>query len=453
MKNTLMIEGGHPLKGTIQVQGSKNEALQILSAVLLYPGKTSVSNIPNILDVKELIKILEILGVVVENIGLEDTFIFDASNVNPENMKRPEFQQSCSKLRGSLMLAGAMLGRFGYAYMPTPGGDKIGIRPVTSHLKAFKDLGAIISEVDNQYKIELSRTKFFPEKIQLSEASVTGTANIILASVFYYYHHYHEQPRSFRIYNAACEPYVQNLCRLLQKYGAVIHGIGSNLLEIQPRYYGTTSTAELVEYSIYPDMIELGSLISLATVCGDGVSIECDNPLDVLGQTACTVFEKLGVRYEATKDGMFLPKHSDIEIRKPTTSGRSTRLVYDQIWPGLSPDHISTLITLAIFAKGTVIFEQRMFESRLNFTRTLMDMGAEIISAHDNKVMVVGNNRGTLRGITMSSPDIRAGMALLIAALAAQGKSTIHNASQIHRGYENIVTRLQKLGACIKEQD
>lgn len=439
--DTLIIQGGKLLSGKIKPQGAKNEALQILSAVLLYPGKTLVNNIPDIADVNKLIDILEYLGVTIEKVGPGE-IIFDATSVDADKMDTAKFHELSSSLRGSLMVAGAMLGRFGRAFIPTPGGDKIGIRPITTHLRGFKSLGAY--EVGSQNYV-MSKDFDRPKRIQLREASVTGTANILLASIFLPNSH------PFQIYNAACEPYVQQLCSLLEKYGAKISGVGSNLITIDPSKVNTS--AGLVEHTIQPDMIEIGSLIVLAAVCGDGILIEGENLLGVLGETAQVVFEKLGTRWEERPDGLYIPRHSSYAIQAPSVKGK-IRAIYDQVWPGLSPDHISHLIVLAVFAKGSVVFEQRMFDERLHFTRTLRDMGATINPSTNKQVLVVGNNRQIkLVGVEMSSPDIRAGMTLLIAALAAEGQSVIQNAHQIHRGYEKIVDRLKNLDADISYGD
>jgi len=451
MINTLVINGGKPLNGTIKVQGAKNEALQILAAVLLFPGKTLVNNIPDILDIQELINILSILGVCIEK-QKKDSYLFDATNVNPEQMKTSEFREASSKLRGSIMVAGAMIGRFSVAYMPTPGGDRIGIRPVSTHLKAFRDLGAVLSEKDGVYKISLYQSSLVADQvITLSEASVTGTANLLLASVFYRKNN--RIPR-FKIFNAACEPYIQKLCELLNSYGAKISGGGSNLLSVEPVDFEKINASQTQKHTMSPDMIELGSLICLSTVSGTGVLIECPKPIETLGATADRVFRKLGVNYEEREDSLWIPHHPVFEIQKPTAPGKTVRVVYDQIWPGLSPDHISTVIALTVHSKGTLVVEQRMFEERLNFVSTLRSMGAEIVSATNKMVTVIGNSKQTkLRGLGMSSPDIRAGMALLISALVAEGTSLISNASQIHRGYEDIVERLRGLGADIEEKN
>jgi UDP-N-acetylglucosamine 1-carboxyvinyltransferase len=448
MKNTLIIHGGKPLRGTITLQGAKNEALQILSAVLLYPGKTKVENVPDILDVRELMEILKLLGVAIEEDWKNSSHVFDASNVDPDQMKTPEFRELSSRLRGSLMVAGAMLGRFGVAYMPTPGGDKIGIRPVTTHLKAFSDIGAVIDQEGDYYEITLKTVVPKSSRITLREASVTGTANILLASCL----SFGEEARPFEIYNAACEPYIQKLCQLLSLYGAHISGIGSNLLRIEPRKVRSDKTR--IGHKISPDMLELGNFITLAAVCGNGINIGCENPKSVLGEIAGHVFQRLGVQCYFHDSYCFVPYHESFEIQRPTTPGKTVRSIYDNVWPGLSPDHISSMVALAVHAKGTLVVEQRMFDERLLFVSTLRSMGAEIVSATNKMVTVVGNNKQTkLRGLEMSSPDIRAGMALLIAALAAEGKSIIHNVSQIHRGYENIVERLRDLGAEIEERD
>lgn len=451
MKNTLRITGGKLLQGTIDVQGAKNEALQIIPSTILYQGEVLIDNIPDILDIRELINILIILGAKVERKNT-NCYLFDATNVDPSKMQTPEFREASSKLRGSLMVAGAMLARFGVAYMPTPGGDKIGIRSISPHVKAFQDLGAVSSIEDGVYKIVLGSTTLLEEEtIQLSEASVTGTANVLLASVFY--RKGFVIPR-FEIFNAACEPYVQKLCQLLISFGAKIEGVGSNLLRIRPVCFDDLNTSEKKDHVMSPDMIELGSFISLAVVCGIGINIQCPNAKDVLGKTADRVFQKLGVLYQQRGDSLWVPHHSVYEIQKPSTPGKTVRRIYDDKWPGLSPDHISSLVTLAVFADGPLEIEQRMFEQRLNFTDPLKSMGAELTKATDKLVLVYGNGRKQkLRSMDISSPDIRAGMALLIAALSAEGVSVIHNASQIHRGYENIVERLRGLGAEIEELD
>lgn len=451
MKNTLRITGGKPLQGTIDVQGAKNEALQIIPSTILYQGEVLIDNIPDILDIRELINILTILGAKVERKNI-NCYLFDTTNVNPAKMQTPEFREASSKLRGSLMVAGAMLARFGIAYMPTPGGDKIGIRSVSPHLKAFRDLGAVFSVEDGAYKIVLGNIILSEgQRIQLAEASVTGTANLLLASVFY--RKGFTIPR-FEIFNAACEPYVQKLCQLLISFGAQIEGVGSNLLRITPVCFDYLDVSNVKEHTMSPDMIELGSFISLAVVCGIGINIECPDAKNVLGDTADRVFQKLGVAYQQRGDSLWVPHHSVYEIQKPSTPGKTMRLIYDQIWPGLSPDHMSSLITLTTYAKGSVVFEERMYENRLHWVNTLQNMGAEIVTPTDKMAIVAGSARTwKFRPIEMSSPDIRAGMALLIAALSAEGVSVIHNASQIHRGYENIVERLRGLGAQIEELD
>jgi UDP-N-acetylglucosamine 1-carboxyvinyltransferase len=333
------------------------------------------------------------------------------------------------------MVSGAMLGRFGLGYMSVPGGDKIGVRPVTVHTKAFVDLGAKYDACSG--KIELS--EIGSKRITLREASVTGTANIILAAVLN-----KGAAHKVEIYNAACEPYIQNLCSMLNGMGAKISGAGTNLLIIEgvDSLFGT-------EYTLAPDMIEIGSFVCLAAACGDGVLIEDAKGSD-LGEIAMYIFKKLGVAIEEKDEGLYIPPHKEIEIKRPTTRSKSVRIVYDDRWPGLSPDHVSSMIAMAVHAKGMVTFRQRMFDRRLLFCDVLNSMGADIIMSHHQEVTVVGNNRKRkLQGVQMSSPDIRAGMALVIAALSAEGESVIKNAGQIHRGYERIVERLSGLGADI----
>lgn len=439
--DTLIVNGGKILSGRIKPQGAKNEVLQTLAAVLLYPGKTHIKNIPDIADVQKLIEILAFLGVVIERFD-DGSAMFDAEKVGSEKMNTEKYRELASQLRGSLMVAGAMIGRFGKAFIPTPGGDKIGIRPITTHLHAFRAIG-VQEEGDQTYRLDTNFSR--PDRIQLREASVTGTANILLAAVFT------QKGKPLEIYNTACEPYVQQLCSLLKKFGARIEGVGSNLLTIHPSEVDVKE--KTVEHMTQPDMIEIGSLIVLAVVCGRGVTIEGQGLINVIGETACTVFGKLGVKWEERSDGLYIPHHDHYSIQNPTIQSK-TRLVYDQTWPGLSPDHISHLIVLSVFAKGSVIFEQRMFNERLHFTSDLRDMGARVHQSTNKEVTVIGNNRElSLVGVNMSSPDIRAGVALLIAALAAEGTSAIKNAHQIHRGYENIVERLKALGADISYAD
>ena len=437
LKDTLKIVGGKKLKGEIRPQGAKNEAFQVIAATLLTSEDVLMKNIPDILDIRNLFKILEILGVSIKKEG-EGTFRFNSSKIDLQKMQTKEFSDNFSKLRGSLMISGAMLGRFGVGFLQDPGGDKIGVRPVTTHLRGFVDIGATFETGEGFQKIKLEKVN--SKKITLREASVTGTANVILASVLQ-----KENPHILEIYNAACEPYVEQLCKMLNKMGAEISGVGTNLLIIK-----SAEKLSGTEHELLPDMIEIGSLISLAVVCGEGILIK-NAKLSHLGDIATVIFGKLGVKMEEGDEGIFIPAHPEFMIQEPSARGKSIRVVYDDKWPGLSPDHLSSLIVMSVFAKGSVTFRQRMFDRRLLFCDVLNQMGAEIVMSHHQEVTVIGNNRkNTLTGIKMASPDIRAGMALLIAALSAKGESVIQNAQQIHRGYEKVVERLSALGADIE---
>lgn len=434
LKDSLKIVGGKKLKGKIRPQGAKNEAFQVIAGALLTSEKVTIKNIPDILDIRNLFDILKIIGVKIENFSPGE-YIFDSSGIDVSKMQTKEFSNSFSKLRGSLMVAGAMLGRFGLGYLQEPGGDKIGVRPVTTHLRGFVDIGATFQKEVDLQKIEFK--KINSKRITLREASVTGTANVILASVLQ-----KESPHELEIFNSACEPYIEQLCKMLNKMGANISGAGTNLLKIK-----SVEKLSGTEHELLPDMIEIGSLISLAVVCGDGILIE-GAKLSYLGDIANIIFQKLGVKIEEREDGLFIPEHKEFSIQTPSARGKSIRVIYDDKWPGLSPDHISSLIVMSVFAKGSVTFRQRMFDRRLLFCDVLNQMGAEIVMSHHQEVTVIGNNRkNDLIGLNMASPDIRAGMALLIAALSAKGESVINNASQIHRGYEKIVERLSALGA------
>lgn len=437
-KDTLKIKGGKLLKGSIKPQGAKNEAFQVLAATLLTAEDVIINDLPEILDVQNMVSLFEMLGVKVEDLG-NGSWKFNAKDIDPKVMKGPSFQEKFSHLRGSLTIAGAMLARFGVGYIPEPGGDKIGVRPVTVHTRGFVDLGAEIKKGTS----EITLGQVYTKRITLREASVTGTANIILASVLKKNGKDHE----LEIYNAACEPYLQQLCSMLNSMGANISGVGTNLLTIKgvDQLSGT-------EHTLNPDMIEIGSLVCLAAACGDGILIE-NAKFEHLGETAVYIFGKIGISLEEKPEGIFIPKHEEILIKRPTTKGKRIRTIYDDRWPGLSPDHISSLIAMSTQAKGMVTFKQRMFDRRLLFCDVLNSMGADVIMSHHQEVTVVGNNREQkLKGLHMMSPDIRAGMALVIAALCAEGESVIQNAGQIHRGYENIVERLQKLGAEISEE-
>lgn len=438
MKDTFKIKGGKKLKGTVVPQGAKNEAFQVIAGTLLTSEDVFIENLPDILDIRNLFGILEILGVEVEKVS-DKKYRFNAKNLKPENMQKPEFSSAFSKLRGSLMIAGAMLGRFGTGFLQEPGGDKIGVRPVTTHVRGFIDIGGVLEINEGFQKISLEN--IVSKRITLREASVTGTANIILASVLE-----KKEPHTLEIYNAACEPYIQQLCNMLNGMGADISGAGTNLLTIK-----SVKKLSGTNHRLLPDMIEIGSLISLAVVCGEGILIK-DAKKEHLGEIASVIFEKLGANMEFREDGIFIPEHKKYEVKQPTTPGKSIRNIYDDKWPGLSPDHMSSLIVMAVYAEGSVTIRQRMFDRRLLFCDVLNQMGAEIVMSHHQEVTVIGNNReSNLIGIKMASPDIRAGMALLIAALSAKGESMIQNAGQIHRGYEDIVDRLKNLGADIEE--
>lgn len=429
---TFEIIGGKKLKGELVPQGAKNEALQILCAVLLTPEKVTISNVPDIIDVNKLIDLLRDLGVKVEKTGHEE-FTFQADDVNIEYLNSPEFKKKGGSLRGSLMIVGPLLSRFGKGYVPRPGGDKIGRRRVDTHFLGFQKLGAkFIYEADNEfYKVEASDLR--GTYMLLDEASVTGTANIVMAAVL--------AEGTTTIYNAACEPYLQQLCKMLNRMGAKITGIGSNLLTIEgvESLRGTT-------HRMLPDMIEVGSFIGLAAMTQSEITIK-DVAYDELGQIPAT-FQRLGIKMERRGDDIYIPSQDRYEIE--TFIDGSILTIADQIWPGFTPDLLSIVLVVATQAKGSVLIHQKMFESRLFFVDKLIDMGAQIILCDPHRATVIGLNRQyPLRGISMTSPDIRAGVALLIAALSAQGKSTIHNIEQIDRGYQNIDTRLNKLGAQI----
>jgi UDP-N-acetylglucosamine 1-carboxyvinyltransferase len=426
------IIGGKKLKGEIIPQGAKNEALQILCAVLLTPEKVVISNIPDIVDVNKLIDLLRDLGVKVEKTGHEE-YTFQADNVNVDYLNSPEFKKKGGGLRGSIMIVGPLLSRFGKGYIPKPGGDKIGRRRLDTHFIGFQNLGAkfIFDEENDFYKVEASNLKGC--YMLLDEASVTGTANILMAAVL--------AKGTTTIYNAACEPYIQQLCKMLNHMGAKISGIGSNLLIVEGVEYlkGTT-------HRMLPDMIEVGSFIGLAAMTQSEITIK-DVHFDELGVIP-SVFQRLGIKLERRGDDIFIPSQENYEI--DTFIDGSILTISDAIWPGFTPDLLSIILVVATQAKGTALIHQKMFESRLFFVDKLIDMGAQIILCDPHRATVIGLNRQhQLKGISMTSPDIRAGVSLLIAALSANGKSTIHNIEQIDRGYQNIDTRLQKLGAQI----
>ncbi|MES2838517.1 MAG: UDP-N-acetylglucosamine 1-carboxyvinyltransferase [Bacteroidota bacterium] len=426
------IIGGTKLKGELVPQGAKNEALQILCAVLLTPEKVTISNVPDIIDINKLIDLLKDLGVVVEKLGPEK-YTFEAKNVNIEYLNTAEFKKKGAALRGSIMIVGPLLARFGKGYIPRPGGDKIGRRRLDTHFIGFQQLGAkfIYDAEDEFYKVEASNLKGC--YMLLDEASVTGTANIVMAAVM--------AKGKTTIYNAACEPYIQQLCKMLNRMGAKISGVGSNMLIIEGvDYLGAC------EHTMLPDMIEIGSFIGLAAMTQSEITIKnvAYNELGIIP----TVFQKLGIQMELRGDDLYIPSQERYEI--DTFIDGSILTIADAIWPGFTPDLLSIVLVVATQAKGSVLIHQKMFESRLFFVDKLIDMGAQIILCDPHRATVIGLDKShPLKGISMTSPDIRAGVSLLIAALSAEGKSTIHNIEQIDRGYQNIDTRLNNLGAKI----
>lgn len=433
MKNAFEIVGGKKLKGEITPQGAKNEALQILSAVLLTGEKITISNIPDIKDVNKLIELLGDMGVKVERLA-PDTYTFEASNINLDFFQSDEFKAKGGSLRGSIMIVGPLLARFGKASIPKPGGDKIGRRRLDTHFLGFEKLGARFdyNPEDGFFRVDASDLK--GTYILLDEASVTGTANIVMAAVL--------AKGTTTIYNAACEPYLQQLCKMLNRMGAKITGIGSNLLTIEgvTELHGT-------EHRMLPDMIEIGSFIGLAAMTGSEITIK-DVQYKELGIIP-DVFRRLGIKMELRGDDIFIPSQDHYEIE--TFIDGSIMNISDAPWPGFTPDLLSIVLVVAIQAKGSVLIHQKMFESRLFFVDKLLDMGAQIILCDPHRATVIGlDNQVKLRGISMTSPDIRAGVSLLIAALSAQGKSTIYNIEQIERGYQHIDERLIALGADIK---
>lgn len=431
-----LIEGGHRLSGTIVPQGAKNEALQVISATLLTTEEVVIDNIPNILDVNNLIKLLTDIGVKVTKLS-ENKYSFCADEVNLDYLESVAFVEKCSSLRGSVLLYGPLLGRFGKATIAKPGGDKIGRRRLDTHFLGFKNLGAHFEHREERNVYELKTEKLVGTYMLLDEASVTGTANIVMAAVL--------AEGITTIYNAACEPYLQQLCSMLNAMGAKISGIGSNLLTIEG-----VKTLKGTQHRILPDMIEVGSFIGMAAMIGDGIRIK-DVSIKNLGIIPDT-FRRLGVQIEEEGDDLFIPRQEHYEIDSFIDGTIMT--IADAPWPGVTPDLISVLLVVATQAQGSVLFHQKMFESRLFFVDKLIDMGAQIILCDPHRAVVVGNNnRHALRGGRMSSPDIRAGIALLIAAMSAQGISRIDNISQIDRGYENIEERLNALGAKIQRVD
>ena len=425
--------GGRQLKGELVPQGAKNEALQILCATLLTDQKVIISNVPDILDVNRLIALLKGLGVKVRKAG-EGSYSFHAKNINLDYFHSPDFRTNASRIRGSVMLIGPMLARFKKAYLPRPGGDKIGRRRLDTHLLALEKLNAKFkySKEENAYFFQTSKLK--GAYILMDEISVTGTANIVMAAVL--------AKGVTEIYNAACEPYLQQLCKMLNRMGAKISGIGSNLLVIE----GVTSLGG-TEHRLLPDFIEIGSFIGLAAMTQSEITIK-GAAVKELGNTL-TVFRRMGLKFKIKGDDIYIPSQKKYEIQ--TFIDGSIMTVYDSPWPGFTPDLMSIIVVMATQAKGSVLVHQKMFESRLFFVDKLIDMGAQIILCDPHRATVIGMNRSTqLRGIEMTSPDIRAGVALLIAALSAKGKSTIRNIHQIDRGYQNIDGRLNAIGADIR---
>ena len=426
------IIGGKQLKGELTPQGAKNEALQIISAVLLTPEKVVINNIPDIIDVNKLIDLLRDLGVKVEKTAHEQ-FTFQADEVNIDYINSEKFKNKGGALRGSIMIVGPLLTRFGRGYIPKPGGDKIGRRRLDTHFIGFEKLGAKFTydAVNEFYQVEANRLQ--GAYMLLDEASVTGTANILMAASL--------ASGITTIYNAACEPYLQQLCNMLNRMGAIISGIGSNLLTIEgvEKLGGT-------EHRLLPDMIEVGSFIGLAAMTQSEITIK-NVSFESLGVIP-SVFQRLGIKIERRGDDIFIPAQESYEI--DTFIDGSILTISDAPWPGFTPDLLSIILVVATQAKGSVLIHQKMFESRLFFVDKLIDMGAQIILCDPHRATVIGLGRGHhLRGVTMTSPDIRAGVSLLIAALSANGKSTIHNIEQIDRGYQNIDERLRKLGADI----
>ncbi|SHF73385.1 UDP-N-acetylglucosamine 1-carboxyvinyltransferase [Dysgonomonas macrotermitis] len=428
---SFIIEGGCRLKGDITPQGAKNEALQVICAVLLTPEEVIIENIPDILDVNNLISLLGDMGVKTRRIN-ENTWSFQADEVDLTYLESPEFLKKSSSLRGSVMIIGPLVARFGKALLPKPGGDKIGRRRLDTHFIGIQKLGANFEYDAEQQLYSITADKLTGAYMLLDEASVTGTANIIMTAVL--------AEGETTIYNAACEPYLQQLCKMLNRMGANISGVASNLIRIQgvKELGGTT-------HRILPDMIEIGSFIGMAAMTGSELTIK-DVAYDDLGIIPDT-FRRLGITLERSGDDIHIPEHKGYTI--DTFIDGSILTIADAPWPGLTPDLISVLLVVATQAQGSVLIHQKMFESRLFFVDKLIDMGAQIILCDPHRATVIGTGRRSMRATTMTSPDIRAGIALLIAAMCADGKSIIHNIDQIDRGYQNIDVRLNQLGANI----
>ncbi|MGB1268420.1 MAG: UDP-N-acetylglucosamine 1-carboxyvinyltransferase [Flavobacteriaceae bacterium] len=430
---TFQIEGGHKLKGEIQPQGAKNEALQILCAVLLTPEKVTINNIPDIIDINKLISLLGNLGVKIQKLA-HGSYSFQADEVNLKYLESPDFKKEGSSLRGSIMVVGPLLARFGKGYIPKPGGDKIGRRRLDTHFEGFIKLGANFRYNREEYFYGVEADKLVGTDMLLDEASVTGTANILMAAVL--------AEGTTTIYNAACEPYIQQLSKMLNSMGANITGVGSNLLTIE----GVESLGGCT-HTVLPDMIEIGSWIGLAAMTKSELTIK-NVSWKNLGNIP-SVFRKLGITLEKRGDDIYIPEHKDgYEIQNYIDGSILT--VADAPWPGFTPDLLSIVLVMATQARGSVLIHQKMFESRLFFTDKLIDMGAKIILCDPHRASIIGHDfKSQLKATTMVSPDIRAGVSLLIAALSAKGTSIIHNIEQIDRGYERIDERLRAIGAKI----
>ncbi|TAN01705.1 MAG: UDP-N-acetylglucosamine 1-carboxyvinyltransferase [Chitinophagaceae bacterium] len=433
MSNAFEVHGRKPLKGTITPQGAKNEALQVICAVLLTQEKVTLSNLPDILDVNLLIGLLTSMGVKTQRTD-RHTCIFQADDIDFDYLSTDDFRKKSARLRGSVMIAGPMLTRFGSAYFPNPGGDKIGRRPLDIHIRGLRNLGATFTHSEEKYSQVTAPHGLSGKYMLLDEPSVTGTANLVMAASL--------AEGTTTIYNAACEPYIQQLCKMLVKMGASIQGIGSNLLVVEG-----VATLRGCEHVILPDMIEIGSFIGLAAMTQSEIIIE-NAGVEHLGMIL-DKFRQLGIQLSISDNNIHIPAQDIYEIQ--TFMDGSILTIYDHPWPGFTPDLLSIVLVVATQARGSVLVHQKMFESRLFFVDKLIDMGAQIILCDPHRAAVIGLARKyPLRGITMSSPDIRAGVALLIAALSAEGKSIIQNIDQIDRGYQHIDERLQQLGADIK---
>ncbi|MDA9669546.1 UDP-N-acetylglucosamine 1-carboxyvinyltransferase [Flavobacteriaceae bacterium] len=431
---SFLIEGGQPLKGSITPQGAKNEALQILCAVLLTPETVNIKNIPDIVDVNKLIQLLKNFGVVVEKID-SGFYRFNAKDVNLSYLSSEQFKEDGKGLRGSIMLVGPLLARFGKGSIPRPGGDKIGRRRLDTHFDGLIKLGAEFNYNQEDYFYSVEAKQLKGTNLLLDEASVTGTANILMAAVL--------AKGKTTIYNAACEPYLQQLCGMLNRMGAKISGVGSNLLTIEG-----VESLKGTDHNILPDMIEIGSWVGLAAMTQSEITIK-NVRWEYLGQLPA-IFKKLGITLEKRGDDIFIPAHKQgYEIQNYIDGSILT--ISDAPWPGFTPDLLSVILVVATQARGSILIHQKMFESRLFFVDKLIDMGAKIILCDPHRATVIGHDfKSTLKSATLTSPDIRAGISLLIAALSAKGTSTIHNIEQIDRGYENIDIRLKQIGAKIR---